>query len=88
MVASVRRDLEGAGRLDTFAGQLALSLAKQVSRSDATGVSSLSKELRQVMSEALAGAAPVPGAAESVPDEVDQMKERREAKARAAAGSA
>lgn len=53
LVRSVRHDLEEAGVLDTFSGQLALQLASKMSALDATGVAGLSKELRSVMAEAL-----------------------------------
>jgi len=58
LVASVRSELAEAGVVDTFAGQLALELARKMSAVDATGVSGLSKELRQVMAEALADVGP------------------------------
>lgn len=86
LVRSVRKELEDADRVDTFSGQLAIQLAKQVTAAGATGIASLSKELRLVMSEALAGTQVL--AAEPDDDVVVQMKERRERKAREAASSA
>lgn len=53
LVDSVRTELEEAGVCNTFAGQLALQLARKMSAVDATGVAGLSKELRAVMTEAL-----------------------------------
>lgn len=87
LVAELRRDLEEAGRLDTFAGQLAIELARKVSAVEATGVSGLSKELRVVRAEALAGAEPVESAAEPEEDEVEKARRRRE-EARKKAGLA
>lgn len=88
----VRAELEGAGRLECFNGQLALQLARKMSAVDATGVASLSKELRTVMDAALAGANPAPAdePAEAAPevDEVQKARRRRDDIARAAAGSA
>ena len=53
LVAAVRRDLEKADRLDTFTGQLALQLAKKIATQEATGIASLSKELRVTLALAL-----------------------------------
>lgn len=85
--SSVRRELEAASAVDTFAGQLALQLAKRLSTPEESGISSLSKELRTVMASALEGRTPpsAEGAAEPE-DEVDKARKARDAKARAAAG--
>ena len=83
LVAAVIRDLTASGRLDTIAGRLAVELARQVSAVDATGVAGLSRELRVVIAEALADVATVP-AGVPVADEVDEVRSRREAKAREA----
>lgn len=84
LVDSVRRELEEHEAVDTFAGQLALQLAKRLSSPEESGISSLSKELRTVMAAALEGR--TPPAAEEPEDEVDQARRRRDEKARAAAG--
>lgn len=87
LVVQLRGELEQAGRLDTVAGQLALALALQVTAAGATGIAGLSKELRTVRAEALAGtpaAAPVTAEDE---DEVERARRRREEK-RAQAGRA
>jgi hypothetical protein len=87
LVAGVRADLAKAGVLDTYSAQLALTLAKQIVAEGATGISSLSKELRVVMGEALAGARPQGESASGEPeDEVQKAREARERKARNAAG--
>ena len=84
LVTSVRRELETNDAVDTFAGQLALQLAKRLSSPEESGISSLSKELRTVMAAALEGR--TPPADEEPEDEVDQARRRRDEKARAAAG--
>lgn len=90
LVDAVRRELEEANRLDTFAGQLALEIARRMTAVDATGVSGLSKELRQVRAEALDGAE-LPGGTSGAPaeteNEVERARRRREEKAAAAAGA-
>lgn len=83
LVTAVRRELETNDAVDTFAGRLALQLAKRLSSPDESGISSLSKELRTVMAAALEGRTPPAAEAE---DEVDQARRRRDDKARAAAG--
>lgn len=84
LVDSVHRELVQHEVVDTFAGQLALQLAKRLSSPEESGISSLSKELRTVMAAALEGR--TPPAAEEPEDEVDQARRRRDEKARAAAG--
>lgn len=86
LVGSVRAELDAAGVAETFAGQLALALAKRLSHPDESGISSLSKELRTVMAAALAGV--TPPASEEEKDEVAKAREARERKARQAAGRA
>src|SRR5689334_6727905 len=85
LVASVRRELEHAEAVDTFAGQLALQLAKRLSTPEESGISSLSKELRTVMAAALEGRTP-PTAEAEPEDEVEKARRRRDEKSRAAAG--
>ena len=86
LVAAVTSELEAAKVAHTFAGQLAISLAKRLAHPDESGASSLSKELRTVMASALAGV--TPPAAEEEKDEVTKAREARERKARQAAGRA
>lgn len=86
LVASVRAELTRAEVAESFAGQLALALAKRLSHPDESGISSLSKELRTVMAAALAGVTPEPS--EEDKDEVTKAREARERKARQAAGRA
>lgn len=73
-----KRDLAVAGRLDSILGQQAVALAARMSSRHETGaaLASLSRELRAVMVEALAGA-------ERATTWVDEMAARR---ARRAAG--
>lgn len=82
LVMQVRRELDEARALDTVLGQLTLQLALRVAGAPAaeTGFSTLVKEFRATRAEALGKTAP-----ES--DPLDEMKERRDAKARAAAAS-
>lgn len=85
LVASVEDELVSAGVLDTYPGQLAVELAKQMTASGVTGIASLSKELRTVMAAALAGVTPAAAESDDV-DEVAKARKARESKARAAAG--
>lgn len=75
LVAAMRKELESAERLDTFLGQQALQLAAQMAAGGETGsaMAALSKELRAVMTEALANA---PKAADSL-DELAQRRVRK-----------
>lgn len=83
LVRSVRKELEDADRLESFAGQLALQLAREMAAPGATGIAAMSKELRVVMADALGGRSGSQGEPES--DVVNEIKERRERKAREAA---
>lgn len=76
----VKRDLELGERLDTLPGQLALALAVRLGSpgTTASSVATLSKELRALMAEALAGTKPKQG------DVLDEFSERL---ARKAAGA-
>jgi hypothetical protein len=98
LVASVRRDLESAGRADTFAGQLALQLAKRLTDPAESGISAMSKELRTVMAAAMDGVIPPSAEEPKSPeapleeqappeDEVEKARRKRE-EARQAAGLA
>jgi len=72
VVAATQDALEAAGRAETPLGAIALQLARTIVEGGhtASGLAALSKELRNTMEEALAGA---PRAA----DLVDELKERR-----------
>jgi hypothetical protein len=52
LVRAVRKELEDAEALDTVAGQLALQIARRIANPECTGVSTLSKELRALLSGA------------------------------------
>lgn len=82
LVTELRKELTDAGRLETFAGQLAIALARQVTAVGATGVAGLSKELRAAKAEALAGLEAPPADQPKDPD--DELRERRDAKRAAA----
>ena len=86
LVAAVTRDLERAKRVDTFDGQLALQLARKMAHHDATGIASLSKELRIAMQLALA-----PDDDDTDPDDdadaVDEVARKRDDKLAAASDS-
>ena len=85
LVAAVTRDLEKAEQLDTFDGQLALQLARKMADHDATGIASLSKELRTAMQLALSrdhsGDDPDP---DDDADAVDEVAKKRDDKLAAA----
>ncbi len=71
--AAAREELMACDRADTFAGRLALGLARRMdagSRDTGSSVSSLSKELRAAMADATKDA---PRAA----DAIDELKARR-----------
>ena len=75
--------LAEADRLNTFLGQLALRIARSLGEEDVNGVGALSKELRQVMREALTGVAePIEPDAEEVTDPVEAARLSREEKIR------
>jgi hypothetical protein len=79
VVDTVRRDLERAGRLDTWLGQSALAMAKVLATGVGTpaGLSSANRELRETMAAALRGAT-TPGSA--VVQHRDEVAERRAAR--------
>lgn len=84
LVVAVRADLVRANALGTFNGELALQLARRLA-SDESGPSSLSKELRTVMAQAVAGAPtrPVEPQPEVEPEpepESDPIEEARRAR--------
>jgi len=71
-VASVRAELETAGRVDTYLGALALVLAERIDGSTAVmGFAALAKELRVTMDVALAGVV-------VAADPVDELRARRD----------
>ena len=76
----VRRDLESADRLATVPGQLAVALAERLVSpgTTASSVATLSKELRALMAEALAGTKPREG------DALDEFTLRLQQKAASA----
>jgi hypothetical protein len=76
----VRRDLEAADRLQTVPGQLAVALAERLvsSGTTASSLATLSKELRALMAEALAGTKP------RDPDVLDEFTQRLQQKAASA----
>lgn len=81
LVRAVRRDLEAAGAIDSFAGQLALRLAAQLVAQEESGVAGLSRELRTTMTAAIeAASAPEPPEV----DEVAKARTVRELKTRMA----
>lgn len=79
LVGAYRRQLEAVGRLDTPEGVHVLTLAALFAAGGHTssGAASLSRELRAAMEMALKGAP-------AVPDEMDELAERRRVKASSA----
>ena len=75
LAAAIELTLIDAERLDTFQGRQALALARRIDSPHETGsaVSSLSKELRAVMDEAMKGA-------HVKTDPVDELRRKREQK--------
>jgi len=75
LAAAASRELEAAGRLDTYLGQAALELARRISSPMETGASiaSLVKQLRETMADALKGAA-------TADDALDELRKRRDSK--------
>ena len=88
LVVSVRRDLETAGKLETFQGQLAVQLARRIADPNETGASPLSKELRAVMAVALTVVAPAADESAEAAEHEDEVTRARKAReeARQAAG--
>lgn len=77
LVTSTRKQLEAAERLDTILGQQALVLATRLELTTGidtgSSLAAVSKELRAVMAEALAGVA-------VAEDPIDELRRRRELK--------
>ncbi len=91
LVKAVRLELEAAGKLTTFKGQLALQLARKLVTPEEAGVTALAKELQALMKDALAAVAPPSETEPAAPAEDDQVikaRKAKEAKAAAAAGGA
>jgi hypothetical protein len=94
LIRAVRKELVDAGALDTVDGQLALQIARRIVDPDGTGVSTLSKELRSLLAAAKASRTAEPSPDGDKPgtsaatDPMDEIRKRRDAKARAAAGPA
>src|ERR1700754_3018332 len=76
LVRATKAELQGAGKLDTMLGQLALALAARMSGTETPGgIASLSRELRAVMA---AATGTVPAAAPAVgTGDVDELRARR-----------
>lgn len=76
MVAATRKELEGAGRLDSSLGQAALAAAARVDANHETGsaLAALLREHRAIMGEALKGAP-------TQADRLDELAERRRRRA-------
>jgi len=73
-VATVRRQLEAAGRLDTYLGSAAVQLAHRIDQSTAVmGFAALVKELRSTMDAAMAGV-------QVADDPIDELRARRDGK--------
>jgi len=75
LVARVRADLEGAGRLDTPLGQIAMILAHRLASQGDSGaaMAAVSRELRSVLGEALSG--------QASGDVLDELARRRRQRA-------
>lgn len=75
LVGSIRAELERVGRLDTPLGQQAMALAERIGSPFDTGsaMAALSRELRAVMVEAMAGA----NVAASALDELRARRDRK-----------
>lgn len=73
---AVYADLEAANRVGTVAGQMALALANRMdngSMETGAGYTSVAKQLRETLAEAVAGA-------QKVNDPVDELRARRDRK--------
>ncbi len=80
----IAAELEAAGRLDSVAGRQALLLARRLEdpeTSFGSAAASLSKELREVLAEAMAGVAQVGDPIEAIRDGIrDDLKKYRDRK--------
>ena len=79
LVEATRRQLDGAGRLDTYLGQQALLLASLLAAGAGTpsALAAVSRELRETMAAALRGAATPESAVQARKDEVAAMRAKR-----------
>lgn len=81
LVATVRRQLEDANTLDTYAGQQALILARRMDEfspmENGSQLASLSKELDRLMTALLANVAPQADALDELQGNVVPMRRRR-----------
>lgn len=78
LIATVVNELTAADRLNTAVGQCALRLAVRMETSTVdtgAGLAAMSKELRAVMAQALAGA-------QEAEDPIDELRARRDRKRR------
>lgn len=76
----IAAELEAAGRLDSIAGRQALLLARRLEdpeTSFGSAAASLSRELREVMAEAMAGVALADDPVERFRDELRERRERK-----------
>lgn len=79
-VDRITAELDAAGRLDTVAGRQALLLARRLEdpeTSFGSAAASLSRELREVMAEAMAGVAMADDPVEGFRDELRERRERK-----------
>ena len=72
LVAMVEKELRDAGRLDTFLGQAAVTLARRIMADQDTGsaIASLNREMRATVTEAMKGAAVARSAVDRRKDEL------------------
>lgn len=79
LVEATRRQLEGAGRSDTYLGQQALVLASLLAAGAGTpsALAAVSRELRETMVAALRGADAPASAVQARRDEVAAMRAKR-----------
>lgn len=82
LAATVERQLEDAGRLDTWEGQGALALARRIESGRDTGsaIASLHRELRAAISEALKGVGTTESAVQRRRNELDARRAARHAR--------
>ena len=79
LLEAIRRQLDEAGRLDTYLGQQAVLLATLLAGGAGTpsALASLSRELRETMAAALRGAGAPASAVQARRDEVAAMRAKR-----------
>ena len=82
LAATVEKQLRDAGKLDSYAGQQALFMARRLERSamdTGAAVAALSKELDRLMTAVMADVEAEPDALDEVQGQVLQMRGRRRA---------